>query len=334
MASGGLSGTPTAAGTFNFSVKASDNSSGIGAPFATIGSYTMAVAAPTITLAPTTLPALAVGTAFSHTLVASGGQPAYSYAIAAGALPAGMVLNTATGVLSGTPTHAGSYSFILTATDSGGFIGSQSYSGTVAGGVVVLPAESLGTASAGTAYSHGFSASGGTPGYTYSLQAGSLPTGLTLSSAGLLSGTPTQAGSFSFSVRATDSSTGTGAPFTGSQNYTLTVTAPAISLSPSTLPAASGGVSYLQSVSASGGIGSYTFSLSVGTLPPGIGLSSAGVLSGTPTATGSYAFTLTATDSLGFTGSQAYTVIVNAPTIAITPATLPAAAGALPTTRH
>ncbi|WP_294990045.1 putative Ig domain-containing protein [uncultured Stenotrophomonas sp.] len=327
--SGGLSGTPTAAGSFSFSVTATDVSSGTGAPFSVTGGYTMVVVAPIITLTPATLPAMSVGTAFNQTVVASGGQPAFSYAIVAGALPAGLLLNTTSGVISGTPTQAGAYNFTVGATDNGGFSGNQPYSGTVGGAVVVLPAASLSNASAGTAYSHSFSASGGTPGYTYVLQSGPLPAGMALSSAGVLSGTPTQAGSFTFTVRATDSSTGTGAPFSALQSYTLTVAAPTISLTPPTLPAATGGGAYLQSVSASGGVGSYTFSVSSGPLPLGISLSSAGVLSGTPTSAGSYAFTITATDSLGFTGSQAYSFTVNAPAITLTPATLPAATGSI-----
>jgi large repetitive protein len=327
--SGSLSGTPTAAGPFNFSVTATDSSSGTGAPFSVTGSYTLAVAAPTITLTPASLPAMSVGTAFNQTLVASGGQPAYSYAIVAGAVPAGVSLNTASGVISGTPTQAGAYNFTVRATDNGGFSGNQVYSGTVGGAVVVLPAAGLANASAGTAYSHSFSASGGTPGYTYVLQSGPLPAGMVLSSGGVLSGTPTQAGNFTFTVRATDSSTGTGAPFSASQSYSLTVNAPTISLTPSTLPAATGGGAYLQPLNASGGVGSYTFSVSAGALPPGISLSGAGVLSGTPTGAGSSAFTITATDSLGFTGSQAYNLTVNAPTIVITPATLPAATGSI-----
>ncbi|AEM49468.1 outer membrane autotransporter barrel domain protein [Stenotrophomonas maltophilia JV3] len=325
--SGGLSGTPTAAGSFSFSVTATDVSSGTGAPFSVTGGYTMVVAAPTITLTPATLPAMSVGTAFNQTVVASGGQPAFSYAIVAGALPAGLLLNTTSGVISGTPTQAGAYNFTVRATDNGGFSGNQPYSGTVGGAVVVLPAASLSNATAGTAYSYTFSASGGTPGYSYVLQTGLLPAGVSLTSAGVLSGTPTQAGNFTFTVRATDSSTGTGAPFSASQSYALTVNAPTISLTPSTLPAATGGTAYSQTITASGGTGSHTFSLSAGALPPGVGLTSGGILSGTPTTAGSYAFTITATDSLGFTGSQAYSFTVNAPAITLTPATLPAATG-------
>ena len=85
-----------------------------------------------------------------------------------------------------------------------------------------------------------------------------------------------------------------------------------------------GGVVYSQALSASGGHGGYTYSVAAGTLPPGIALGSSGSLSGTPTTTGSFSFTIKATDGFGFAGSQSYTVQVDAPAIAFTPATLPA----------
>lgn len=328
--SGSLSGTPTATGNFNFTVTATDGSSGPGAPFSVPGSYTLSVAAPTITVSPATLPAPTVGVAYSQTFVASEGHPAtFTYAVSSGVLPAGLSLNVTAGTLSGTPTQAGAFSFTITATDGGGFTGSRAYSGTTNPGIVILPAATLSNAAVGAAYSHVFTASGGTPGYTYTL-IGALPAGLSLSSAGVLSGTPTAVGSFNFTVRATDSSSGTGAPFTGNQSYTLTVSAPTITLAPSSLSAATGGQAYSQAVSATGGSGSYTYSLSSGALPPGIALSSGGTVSGTPTTAGSYIFTITATDSLFFTGSQSYSFTVNAPAITITPATLPAAAGSTP----
>ncbi|WNL46391.1 putative Ig domain-containing protein [Dyella sp. BiH032] len=328
---GTLSGTPTAVGNFNFTVTATDSSTGTSAPFTVSGSYTLAIAAPTITLSPGSLPAPSVGTAYSQTITASEGHPTtFTYSLSAGVLPAGLSLDANSGVLSGTPTAAGAYSFTITATDSGGFTGSQAYSGTVGAGTVVFTSGALANGAAETAYTHSFTASGGTGPYTYSLTTGSLPAGLALSSAGVLSGTPTVAGSFNFTVRATDSSTGTGAPFSATQPVTLTIAAPTITLAPSTLPAGSGGVAYSQTLSASGGSGGYTYSLSAGALPPGIALSSAGVVSGTPTTPGSYNFTVTATDGFGFTGSQAYTFTVNAPTITISPATLPAATGSTP----
>ncbi|MCH3863159.1 putative Ig domain-containing protein, partial [Campylobacter jejuni] len=80
---------------------------------------------------------------------------------------------------------------------------------------------------------------------------------------------------------------------------------------------------YSQTVTASGGTGSYSFATTAGSLPPGLTLSAGGVISGTPTAGGTYNFTLTSTDSSTgagpYTGSRAYALTVNAPTLTLTP---------------
>ncbi len=321
---GVLSGTPTAGGIFNFTVTATDSSTGSG-PYIGSRAYSVTIAAPTIALSPTSLPSGAAATAYSQAVSASGGTAPYVFSIASGALPVGLTLNASTGVISGTPTSAGSFNFTVTATDANGFTGSQGYTVVVTAPTITMSPASLPGSTAEMAYSQTFMASGGNAPYTYSLQAGSLPVGMSLSSAGVLSGTPTVAGSFTFTVRAMDSTTGTGAPFYGSHAYTLTIAAPTISVSPTTLPNATGGVAYSQTVTATGGAGGYVYSLSAGALPPGIGLSSAGVVSGTPTAAGNYNFTVTATDGNGFTGSQAYTLAINAPTITLAPATVPGA---------
>ncbi|WP_238149828.1 putative Ig domain-containing protein [Dyella jiangningensis] len=325
---GTLSGSPSVAGNFNFTVTATDSSTGAGAPFSISGSYTLAVVAPTITLSPGTLPLPAVGNPYSQAITASEGHPAtFTYSVSSGLLPTGLALDVNTGMVSGTPTAAGNFNFTITATDSGGFTGSQAYTVNVGAGTVVLNPGTLTGTAAETPYTHSFAASGGTAPYTYSLTSGSIPAGLALSSAGVLSGTPTAAGTFNFTVKATDSSTGTGAPFTATQSYSLTVSAPSITVSPSTLPPGTGGTGYNQTLTATGGSGSYTYSLSAGALPPGIGLSSSGVVSGTPTTAGTYNFTVTATDGFSFTGSQSYTFTVNAPSISISPGTLPAGTG-------
>ncbi|MDK4717725.1 putative Ig domain-containing protein, partial [Rhizobium sp. CNPSo 4039] len=109
--------------------------------------------------------------------------------------------------------------------------------------------------------------SGGTGSYTFSLASGSLPPGVALSSAGALVGTPTTAGPFSFTITATD-----GNHFTGSQAYTVTIGTPTIAITPATLPGGVAGTAYSQTLTASGGTGSYTFSLASGSLPPGVAL--------------------------------------------------------------
>ncbi|WP_349961798.1 putative Ig domain-containing protein [Rhizobium sp. ZPR3] len=327
LSSGGaLSGTPTAGGTFSFTVTATDSSTGTGAPFSASRVYSLTIAAPTIAVAPTTLPAATVAAAYSQTVTASGGTSSYSFAVTAGTLPAGLTLSSG-GALSGTPTAGGTFNFTITATDSstgtGPFTGSRAYSLSVSAPTIAVSPSSLPSGTAEAAYSQTITASGGTGSYNYSLTSGFLPAGIALSSSGVLSGTPTAAGTFNFTITATDSSTGTG-PFTGSRAYTLTISAPTISITPSTLPAGTAGTAYSQTLAASGGIGGYSYSLTTGNLPPGVALSSGGVLSGIPTTGGTFNFTLTATDSHAFTGSQAYSITIGTPTITIAPATLPA----------
>jgi uncharacterized repeat protein (TIGR03803 family) len=102
-----------------------------------------------------------------------------------------------------------------------------------------------------------------------------------------------------------------------------------ISLSPTSLPAAAVGTSYTQALTARGGTAPYTFAVTAGSLPAGLSLSTAGVLSGTPTTIGSSAFTVTATDSTGMTGNQQYTLLVEQPAarLGVTGFSSPTAAG-------
>ncbi|MCE3543408.1 Ig domain-containing protein, partial [Escherichia coli] len=130
--------------------------------------------------------------------------------------------------LSGTPVGSDTYNFTLTATDAttgtgAPDTGSRSYALTIAAPTIALTPTTIPAGTAGVAYSETLTASGGTPAYTYAVTAGALPAGLTLSTSGTLSGTPTAAGTFNVTITATDSSTGTGAPYTGSRAYTLTV---------------------------------------------------------------------------------------------------------------
>jgi len=180
-----------------------------------------------------------------------------------------------------------------------------------------LSPTTLSAATVAAAYNQTVTASGGTAPYTYAVTAGALPAGMTLSSAGALSGTPAAGGSFNFTITATDSTGGT--PVTGSQAYTLTVNAPTISVSPSSLPDGTLSVAYSQAITASGGTAPYTYAITAGALPTGLGLSSGGSLSGTPTASGTFNFMVTATDSSTgtgpYAGARAYALtIMAAPT--------------------
>lgn len=149
----------------------------------------------------------------------------------------------------------------------------------------------LSNATVGSAYLGQLTAIGGTAPYTWSIASGKLPQGLSLSvNTGKLWGTPTTAGQATFKISVTDSAN---PPDTATAAYELFV----LSMAPPSLPAATKGEKYSERLTASGGIAPYTWTVSSGTLPPGLKLSSSGVLSGTPTKGGVFSFKVKANDS-------------------------------------
>lgn len=316
---GALTGTPTAAGTFNFTVTATDTNSFTGSR-----AYTLVVAPPVILIAPSALTGGTVGAAYSESFIASGGIATYSYAITAGALPAGVTLNGSSGVISGTPSAGGTFNFTVTATSSSTgagapHTGSRAYSTTFLPATVVLPATTLANGTQNAAYSATLNpASGGTPSYTYALTAGSLPAGITLSSAGTLSGTPTSAGTSNFSVTATDSSTGSGPYSSAPRGYSLQI----INIPPVANPL-SASVAYNSSanpitLNISGGVPS---SVAVGTAPlHGSANASGTSITYQPTAgyAGPDSFTYTATNGAGTSAPATVSVSVGLPSITVT----------------
>ncbi|KRD79436.1 putative Ig domain-containing protein [Lysobacter sp. Root983] len=319
-----LSGTPTALGTFTFGIRVTDSSTGVGSYFEVETVTLTVVVAPTIVVNPATIPGATVGAAYSQTFTGSGGTAPYGFAITAGALPAGLSLNTTSGALTGTPTAAGTFNFTVRATDANNFSGTRAYTLVVAAPTTVIAPTTLPNGTVAAAYSQAITASGGIAPYSYAITAGALPAGLTLSGTGTLSGTPTAGGTFNFTVTATGSSTGTGAPHTGSRAYSLVIAAPTILLPATTLANGTQNVAYSATLNpASGGTAPYAYAVTAGALPPGIALSSStGALSGTPTAAGTFNFAVTATDSSTGTGPyssapRGYTLqIVNIPPVA------------------
>jgi hypothetical protein len=312
LAAGGvLAGTPTLAGNYTFEVTAT----GFGAcPGKRL--YQVQIACPALTVNPASLPNGTVGAAYSQTVSATPGG-GYSYAVTAGALPSGLSLHSATGALTGTPSQSGTFSFTLTATAFGQCTGSRSYSLTILCPVLTFAPATLPGTSVGAAYNQTVSVSpAGT--YSYSVLTGNLPPGLSLNAAtGTLSGTVTATGTYSFTLRAL----GAGGCST-TQAYSLAVSCPAVTLNPASLPSGTVGTAYSQSLSATP-VGNYSFMRTSGSLPPGLSLNTAGVLSGTPTTQGSYTFTVQATGAQGCPGSRSYTVIVSASCSTITLPALP-----------
>ena len=271
-----------------------------------VGGRDLVVFCPAIGVTPATLTSpVTTGIAYSQSVAAAGGQAPYTFSVLSGSLPTGLSLNPTTGEISGTPTAAGNFSFTIEAIDDNGCVGSQPYSIEVDCATITLSAGPLPDGTTGVAYSQTVTASGSTGTYTYSVSAGSLPTGLTLNtSTGEISGTPSATGTFNFSIEALDTY-----GCTGSDDYSITINCDSVSVTPATLPDGATDVAYTGDVDATGGTAPYLFTISAGSLPPGLTIdSSTGIISGTPTTAGAFNFTVSAADSFGCANSQAYSV--------------------------
>ncbi len=243
-----------------------------------------------------------VGTAFNQSFAAAPALGNFTFVVTIGKLPPGLMLNS-NGALTGTPTTAGEFTFTVTATGAGNCNGSRLY-------ILVIdcPAIALSDLSNGTAsqpYNQTVTALPVGSNYSYALVSGALPPGLALNANGAITGTPTSAGNFAFRLSATGFGTCAGA-----RDYNLQIACPTLSLTPSstTLPDGTVGQAYNQSFSATPAGGNYSFTVTAGTLPPGLSLNSGGVLSGQPTQTGSFNFTITASGFGACAASRAYTL--------------------------
>jgi streptogramin lyase len=304
---GTVSGTPTTAGYFNYTIKVTDSSS----PAQTALQVVIGLITPaTLTLASTASSTTQVGRSYSQTNVAGGGTTPYTYSVSAGTLPAGTTLNSSTGTVSGTPTTAVAFSYTIKVTDSSSpaQTATQASSGTITPATLTLAATASATTQVGQSYSQTNVASGGTTPYTYSVSAGTLPTGTTLNtSTGTVSGTPTTAVAFSYTIKVTDSSS---PAQTATQASSGTITPATLTLAATASATTQVGQSYSQTNVASGGTAPYTYSLSAGTLPAGTTLNiSTGTVLGTPTTAGAFSYTIKATDSGSPTAQTATQVL-------------------------
>ena len=307
---GTLAGTPTQTGSFTITVKATDSNGCNG----TGVTYTLTIACQTITVNNPAVNTGVAGSAFSQTFTQSGGIGATTFTLASGTLPSGLTL-AANGVLSGTPTVTGTFPITVSVTDANGCTGTgATYNLTINCQTITVTAPAVNTGTAGSPFSQTFTQSGAIGSAMFSLSAGVLPSGLSLAANGVLSGTPTQTGSFAITVTVTDAN-----GCTGSTNYTLTIGCQTITVTNPSVSSGTAGAAFNQTFTQSGAIGSATFSLASGSLPAGLSLSASGVLSGTPTQTGSFPITVAVTDGNGCSGvGPTYNLTIGCQTITVT----------------
>jgi hypothetical protein len=271
--SGVISGTPTtASGPTSVTFQMTDANS----LTATKSLSITIITPPSITT--NSLPSWTVGVAYSQTLAATGGTAPYTLTITSGTLPAGLSLSSG-GVISGTPTTAGGpTSITFQVTDSANKTANKSLSITINASPSINTG-SLPNGTVGVAYSQTLSVTGGTSPYTWSIASGSLPAGLSFSSSGVVSGTPTSAiGPTFITFQVTDLTSAT-----AMKSLSFTISTPP-SISTSSLPNGTVGTAYSQMLTATGGTSPYSWTIASGSLPAGLTLSSNGLISGTPTA--------------------------------------------------
>jgi hypothetical protein len=262
---------------------------------------------PPLSIMSAVLPVGEVGVVYAEQALVRGGVPPYSSTVVGGALPAGLQLDAATGVLFGTPTQALSTTFTVAVTDDEGTeVVSDPLTLTIVDAVRVSTV-SLPAGTSGKAYSQTLTAAYGVSPYTWSLAGGSLPTGLTLSSSGTLAGTPSVTGTFTPTFKVTDA---LGA--TAQQGLSLTITASTgvLRISTSSLPSGTTGKAYTKTLAAVNGVSPYTWSLAGGSLPTGLTLSSSGTLAGTPSVTGTFTPTFKVTDSKGAVAQKSLSLTI------------------------
>ena len=296
------SGTPVTAGTYAFTFAVTD---GVGAAAAKTFTITIASVPLNITTA-SPLPDGVYGGAYSQTLAAGGGTEPYAWTRSAGPLPGGLSLS-AGGVLSGTTTAPGMFLFTARVADGGGLVATRDFGITVpAPPLTITSVSPMPGGAQSVAYSQALLAVGGVGSASWTVSAGALPGGLSLSTAGDITGTPTVAGTFNFTARAID-----GVGTIATKALTLVIAPPPLVINTAS-PLASGivGTAYSQTLSATGGIAPYVWSVSAGSLPAGTTFSSAGVLNGTLGTAGTYQFTARVTDSVSVVTTKVFAVTI------------------------
>ena len=255
---------------------------------------------PSPTVAPVALTTTALGGAqvnvpYASALSATGGSGSYVWTISQGALPPGLTLGRTSGVISGTPTSIGSFTFSVSVADAANAASAATGAFTIAVSGAPLQITTLlaPTARETVAYSASLGAAGGSGSYVWTLASGVLPPGLNLSPEGTLSGVPTTAGTYAFTLRVADAAN---TAITAVMSYSIPVQAAITILAPPATLTPVRNTPFAYAFVAANAVGATTWSLT-GKLPQGFDFNpTSGILSGTPRKGGSTTLTITASD--------------------------------------
>ena len=323
---GAITGITTAAGNYqNVNISATDT---LGQTATTAFSITIN---PQLAVAPVNLPVGVAGIAYNGpALQASAGSAGYSWTLSSGTVSNGTLAFQPGGNFSGTPTTPQTISVTVKVTDRLGGTATMPVTLTINPPLsITTTANQIPTAVQNYPYNFQVQTAGGSGGIGWVVSSGALPPGININASGVLTGSTSAApGGYAFQLRATDSDNENAL----SPMYTL-VMAPPVTITTTTLPNGGFGDTYSQAIATTGGTGNFTWSISAGALPQGVGINpSTGLISGTATMPNGFPpnvaeqvnFTVQVLDSVGDTATQAYNILIN-PTLAVSTAIAPAA---------
>ncbi|MFO0724226.1 MAG: putative Ig domain-containing protein [Myxococcota bacterium] len=321
-----ISGNPSREAQSTFVIHVSDGSLTAQAMFQLI------VAEPSIDLQiiSRAIPPAFVNRRYEFPLTAIGGVPPYVWT-ADGALPGGLQLSAA-GVISGTAPAVGLQTLTFHARDAAGHAAERPITVRVVASDDALRFSNdvLRDGVVDKAYADNFRVMNGVSPYTFTLSDGAPPPGLAIVD-DKLTGTPTVAGTYTFGVRVTDNRGDS-----DTNRFVVTIEPDeGVKFVTTGLPAGVRGTPYAEGggavvrvkAVATGVMGAITYRLVAGDLPLGISLASDGVLSGTPTATGLFTFTVEAKDAAAELDYRALAIVVDEPPPTPTPAPTPSGCG-------
>lgn len=268
-----------------------------------------------------------VDTQYTATVSATGGSNPRQISLSDGALPDGLQFNASNGIISGTPKTDGDYPVTFKATDASNAPTITQLQRTLhitrrgSGSAAALhvTTASLASGTVSTAYQTQLAATGGTAPYTWSVTAGALPAGITVTSSGDIQGTPTAAGLASFAVQTLDSN---GTSAAASLKLTINSAQTTLAIGDTTLSPAQVNTAYAAQFNISGGTAPYTCTVVASTLPKGLQQNGCGI-TGTPTTAGSTTFELSVTDAGGASTSSPIALTVAPTTLTVLTSSLP-----------